>query len=98
MSTKQVKVTVVYGSVGTWKDGSFKVGESFVTTQTEADRIDPRFIKIESISEVAKVEATPLPQTEQKVAIAETPIQENITEKPVQSVAPAFSVKKKAVA
>ena len=44
--SEKVHVTVVKGSISTWKDGGFKKGETFEISREEAARIDPSFIQI----------------------------------------------------
>lgn len=57
-----VHVKVIKGSVGTFKDGSFKKDDVFETSREEALKIDPSFIQIledQPVAEEPKEELTP---------------------------------------
>ena len=73
----KVKVTVVYGSVSTWQDGSFVKGESFITTRGEALKIDSQFVEITEIPIIVPVvEEAPKKRSRKVTAVEDKPIEE----------------------
>jgi len=85
--SEKVHVTVIKGSVGTWKDGSFKKGETFETTREEAMRIDPSFIQI--LEDLPPIEPEPQPVAEQPIVEEPTiAISEVSSEKTMQKRKP----------
>jgi hypothetical protein len=71
MSEDKVKVTVLKGSVGTWRDGSYGKGETFIIDRSEANKIDPSFITIEELTPVA-IEEVPVVVEEPKPEVKPT--------------------------
>ena len=66
----QVQVTVIKGSVSTWKDGRYVKGDVFFTTRAEAEKIDSGFVQITPVQAATKVAVDPVDAPEPIVANA----------------------------
>ena len=56
----QVQVTVIKGSVSTWRDGRYVKGDVFFTTRAEAEKIDSGFVQITPVKAATKVAVDPV--------------------------------------
>ena len=91
--SETVHVTVIKGSINTFKDGSFKKGDTFETTREEALKIDPSFIQIlEDLPVAEEVLPEPPASPEPTEAIIEDAEVE--AEKPSLTVAEVGEVEK----
>jgi hypothetical protein len=104
-----VKVTVIHGSVNTWKDGVYVKGDSFVTTREEANRIDPPFVTIATLQtntpviEDPKETSAPIAPAIVTAQVVSEPVKEApatipIEEAPTKTVAAAWGASKKKTA